>query len=687
MNKEEKLKILHEEAIQQFNDIQEVMNQERLQCLEDRRFYSIAGAQWEGLEDEYANKPRFEFNKIHLSVIRIINEYKKHRTTVSFVSKVGDKDDETAEMCAQLYRSDEQYSTAQEAYDNAFEEAVGGGFGAWRLRTCYEDEEDEDNDQQRIVFEPITDADTSVFFDLDARRYDKSDAKHAFIIHGYSKERYAREFGKESASSIHKISGQSNFDWFTPDTVYIAEYYLVEEKKDTLEIYEDPNGKQKRVYDKEFDDNPMLYEELKAYGFEKIKEKKIKRRKVRKLLIDGSRVLEDCGYIAGDQIPIVPVYGKRWFVDGVERCMGHVRLAKDAQRLKNMQISKIAHISSLGGTEKPIFAPEQVAGHEHLWSDDNIKNYPYLLTNPLLDQNGSFAALGPLGFTKAPEVPSSTAALIQTTEADMQDILGSQQQGEEMTPASSGYAIELIQSRVDKLSYVYLDNKTKSDKRSGEIWLSMARDIFIEKNRRMRGVGEQGDYTEIELMKPVINSETGEIEYQNDITNKKFDVSVTVGPHSDSARQATVRNILGIMQLSQDPDTNMVLTATAIRNMDGEGLAGVREYYRKKLIRVGVEKPNNKDLEELEQEAQNKQPDPQAMYLQASAQQANAQAEKAQADTVLALAKAEETKAKTAVQVASMNLEERKFLMQELQNFNNRQAENKPADGVEGQLT
>jgi hypothetical protein len=66
---------------------------------------------------------------------------------------------------------------ADEAYDNAFEEAVGGGIGAWRLRTVYEDDEDEDNDRQRIMFEPIFDADSSVFFDLNSKRQDKSDAQ------------------------------------------------------------------------------------------------------------------------------------------------------------------------------------------------------------------------------------------------------------------------------------------------------------------------------------------------------------------------------------------------------------------------------------------------------------------------------------------------------------------------------
>jgi phage terminase large subunit len=50
---------LHAEALRQFNDIQTALRDERLQCLQDRRFYSLAGAQWEGpLYDQYENKPR-----------------------------------------------------------------------------------------------------------------------------------------------------------------------------------------------------------------------------------------------------------------------------------------------------------------------------------------------------------------------------------------------------------------------------------------------------------------------------------------------------------------------------------------------------------------------------------------------------------------------------------------------------
>jgi hypothetical protein len=177
---EQRLGSVHDRALREFDRIQASLRDERKQCLEDRRFYSVAGAQWEGpLSQQFDNKPKFEVNKVHLAVIRIINEYRNNRITVDFVSKDGIDNDALADTCDGLYRADEDDSSAEEAYDNAFEEAVGGGFGAWRLRNKYEDDEDPENEQQRIAFEPIYDADSSVFFDLDAKKQDKSDAKRA----------------------------------------------------------------------------------------------------------------------------------------------------------------------------------------------------------------------------------------------------------------------------------------------------------------------------------------------------------------------------------------------------------------------------------------------------------------------------------------------------------------------------
>jgi hypothetical protein len=639
---EDKLSIIHQAARAEFDQIQGAMYQERMNCLGDRRFCSLAGAQWEGpLGDQFENKPRFEVNKIHMAVLRIINEYRNNRITVNFSSKEGEEYDKLADTCAGLYRADEQDSGAEEAYDNAFEEAVMGGFGAWRLRTEYQNEEDPEDDKQRVCIEPIFDADTSVYFDLGAKRQDKADAKRCFVLTSMTREAYKAEYD-DDPSTWPKTITRSQFDWYTPSVVYVAEYYKVEEVSEQIRIYKDFNGEEESLRPEELDKE----EEMLATGWKEVRRKKVKTRKVRKYIMSGAKILEDCGYIAGKNIPIIPVYGKRWFVDNVERCMGHVRLAKDAQRLKNMQLSKLGEISALSAMEKPILVPEQVAGHQLMWAEDNLKNYPYLLINTLTDANGSPMVAGPVAYTKPPALPPSMAALLQLTEVDMQEILGSPGQGDKMVSHLSGKTVELIQQRLDMQTFIYMSNMAKAVKRCGEVWLSIARDIFIEEGRKMKTVHESGKMEPIELLKPVVNEE-GEIEYENDMSSAEYDVVVSVGPSSATKRLATVRALTDMMTMTQDPEMTQVLSAMAMLNMEGEGISDVRDYFRKKLLMMGVLKPTEAEAEEMAVAAQNAQPDPQAQYLQAASEEAIARASKAQADSILAVAKAEEARAKT----------------------------------------
>jgi hypothetical protein len=670
MSKEQYLNNLHSDALNQFNDIQTALRDERLQCLQDRRFYSLAGSQWEGpLWDVYENKPRFEVNKVHLAVIRIINEYRNNRITVDYVSKDGSENDKLAETCDGLYRADEQDSVADEAYDNAFEEAVGGGFGAWRLRTVYEDEEDEDNEKQRIRIEPIFDADSSVFFDLNAKRQDKADARFAFVVTSMTRASYKEEWG-DDPTDWPKIIHQYEFDWCTPDVVYVAEYYKVEDVTETVRIFRAIDGTEERYRQADFDADPALEETLAAIGSQEVRQRKIKSRRVHKYIMSGGKILEDAGYIAGKEIPIVPVYGKRWFVDNVERCMGHVRLAKDAQRLKNMQLSKLGEISALSSVEKPILVPEQVAGHQVMWADDNLRNYPYLLVNPITGPDGSQQISGPVAYTRSPQIPPAMAALLQITEQDMQDILGSSQQADKMVSNISGKAIEMIQTRLDMQTFIYMSNFAKGMKRCGEIWLSMARDIYVEEGRKMKVVEADESVGMIELMRPMV-SETGEVVMENDLSRAKFDVNVDVGPSSSSKRAATVRALTGMMAITDDQQTKQVLQAMAMMNMEGEGIGEVRDFFRKQLVRMGVVKPTEQEQEEMMVELQGQPEDPNKIFLQAAAEEAIAKAAKARADTVDTIADAEYKRAKTAETLANIDNEDQRLAVESARTISN----------------
>lgn len=645
-----------------FDSIQEAVREVRVQCLADRRFYSIPGAQWEGPHGEqFANKPRFEFNKTHLAVLRIINEYRNNRITVDFTPKDGGEADDLADTCDGLFRADEQDSGAQEAYDTCFEEGTAGGMGAIRLRARYVDDDDDSDERQRVAIEPIPEADTCVFFSLDGKRQDKADASRCYVLTSMTREDYRLEY-KDDPTSWPKDISQGEFDWATPDVVWVAEVYEVEQASQLVYTYKglalsDDEASELKFTDVELTDEKRA--ELDATGFRLVGEKRTKRRRVHKYIMSGSKVLSDEGYIAGTCIPVIPYYGKRWYVDGVERCQGHVRLARDAQVLDNMIKSWLAEMAARFDVEKPILTPEMIAGHSTMWARDVVDKYPYLLVNPILDPASGQSVIPVMQYTKAPNLPPAMAALAQMASQALEDMLGNQQAGEELNPNMSGKAVELVQNRLDMQTFIYIDNFRKTVKRMGEVWLSMMKDIAVEPGRRMKTLGANGEAGAVELMRPVLG-ENGELVRENDLSKAKFDVNVDVGPSSTSRAAATVRAVTGLMQMTQDPETLGMLTHVALTNMDGEGLKEVKEWSRKKLVRAGVFKPTDEEAAEMQAEQANAQPDANQVYLMNAAQKEAAAARlneakvgQTVADTIHKLSQVEQGREAHAVQMTA----------------------------------
>lgn len=651
---------LHASFLREFDQIQAAGHDVRMMCLQDRRFCSVPGAQWEGAAGEqFENKPRFEFNKIHLAVIRIINEYRNNRIGVDFTSKDGTDAGPLADTCDGLFRADEQDSGAQEAYDNCFEEGTTGGFGAMRARAVYIDEDDDENDRQRVAIEPIFDADSCVWFSLDGKRQDKADATKCFVLNAYTHDKYEEEFGDDPASWPKSVT-QAHFDWCTPDVLWVAEVYVVEKKTELLHYFRglalgDDEKNEMVLSDEELQEDGKA-QDLAATGFREMRQKRVQRRAIHKYLCSGGKILEDCGLIPGTCIPIIPFYGKRWYVDGIERCMGHVRLARDAQMLNNMLMSWLAEMAARFDIEKPIVTPAQIAGHSEMWANDVIEKYPYLVLNPLLDSQGGEipGTAVPMGYTKAPTIPPAMAALTQLAQQALEDLLGNQQAGEQLQPNQSGKAVELIQQRLDMQVFIYMSNFAKTIKRLGEVWLSMNKELLVEEGRKMKVVHAGGETGSIELMRPMIDEDTGEKYRENDLTEAKFDIYADVGPSSSSRRAATVRALTGMMQLTQDGETLAVLTSMVMMNMEGEGLADVQAFFRKKLVSMGAVKPTKEEADEMAKAQAQQQPDPNAEFLHAAALEKLAAAKKAEKDGNLTDAKVADTHATTIATLAGI---------------------------------
>lgn len=635
-------------ALDQFNEITSAVRDERMLSLEDRRFVFVAGAQWEGdWGAQFENGLRVEINKVARGHDKIISDYRANRFVVNFRPCDDKSDDDTADLLNGLMWADMHRSKGHQALDNAFGEGASGGFGAWRLTNELEDEFDFDNDHQRIGIYQIPDADQRVFFDLDAKLYDKSDARYAYVLHSMTVRAFKAEYGADRIATWPENRSRSNiFDWFRPNVVYVAEYYEVEEVRENLKVFRSAIvGEDQRYWESDLTEE--MEQSLRVEGFRLVQQRKIKRRRVHKWILSGCEVLEDKGYIAGEHIPIIPVYGKRVFIDNVERFKGHVRDAKDPARVYNAQVSKLAEIASLSPREVPIFAPEQVDGLQSHWANMNIERHPYALAHPLYDaETGSIIQNGPIGKIESPQVPPVLGALIQQTGADIAEITNADDGAMEIKSNVSGEAMDIAASRIDQKSFIYMDNFRQSMQRFGEVYYSMAKEVYCEEGREVTVMDEESEQSTAQLSEQYTDPKTQVSRKRYDLSVGKYNVFADVTEATATRRDKTVRTMTNLAQVAGafgDTDTAQAALLTAIMNMDGEGVDDFKTYARKRAVDMGLVEPTEQEQQEAAAAQEQAGPDPQAVVMEAQGKALLAQAGKFEAETKLTGAKTVQT--------------------------------------------
>lgn len=649
--KSDKLKAVFDRAIKRFQDTAEPQLEMRELALSARRFVTIPGAQWEGIwGEQFENTPRVEVPKILRGIRKIETDYRDNRIAPDFRPSGGESDQETADTLDGLHRADSYQFKAQQARDNAFSEAVRGGFGAYRLTNEWADPYDKDSDEQRI--NPgmvIVDADQRVFFDLNSKLYDKSDARFAFVITSFTRDAFEEQYPDAACSSWDDYSYFGRYEWASPDMVRVAEYYEREEVSERLYVLTHTLvGQEERFWHSDITDEEI--EERQAQGWT-VTERRKKRVRIHKYIISGTELLSDQGRIAGPHIPIVPVYGARDFVDDQERFTGYVQPRMDAQRLYNAKVSKLAEVDTLAPRETPIFATEQMTPNlAAQWATANISRLPYLLVNPLRNEDGSIAVAGEIGKVMPPQLPPVTAGLLQIANNDLTE--DDQDGASEIRANTSADAMDIAATRVDAKSGVFLDNMRQSVQREGEIYLGMAGEVYVEPGRIVETMDEDGGDGTAVLMQAA-TGKNGNFHIRNDFTRGRYKVIASVSEATATRRDKTVKRCLQAAQIAisaQDMEGAQAFIGTAMLNSDGEGMQDLQQWYRQRMVSMGVVPPNEDEKAAMEQAAQNEQPDPtvemvgaQTEALRADAEETMAKARKTDADTGLAQAKTIET--------------------------------------------
>lgn len=589
--------------------------------------------QWDdNLLGETQLQYRGEFDILRKAIRQITSQMQANPVQVDFKPKDTSRED-GADILDGIYRTEDGRNTSIEAYDNARQEQIVCGVGAWVLENEYEMGAI-GNTNQVIRRKPIYEANNNVFWDPNAKRLDKSDAMYVSIIHAYSEDGY-----KEL---VHKLTGEPEdeinlssfkypeesyvFPWISEtNKIYVGEFYYRELVDSKVYFLTDPQGQEIILRDRDIEE---IMDELIDSGYSIVDEKKTERYQVTKYIMSGDAILEET-VVPGQHIPVVPLYGERAFVESEEHYEGITRKAKDPQRLRNFNMSYLADITSRSPREKPIFTPEQIQGFEFMYEESGSENnYPFLYQNRT-DAAGQPLPVGPIGTLPAPNIPPALIATLQETRTAVEDVANPGLPQDIADPDASGKAIYALQNRLDQQSMIYQTNFKHAKRRDGEIFASMAAEVY-DTPRQVTITKPDGTTTQGQMMQVVIDRETGNPVVLNDVTNMEFDVLADVGPSFSSQKEQTMDRIeMMLGQLPPGDPVRDMLQLQMLSMIDGESMKPVREFVNKQMLIKGYKEPETEEeialMQQLAQaQAQNQQPDP-AMVL-AEAEMVKAQA-------------------------------------------------------------
>lgn len=647
-------------------------------------------SQWDDWLSNYTTlQYRGQFDIVRPVVRKLVTEMRQNPIEVMYKPKDGASPD-AADILMGMYRTDMRHNSAKIAVNVAVREQLECGVAAWRLVTDYEDQDPTSNNQviRRV---PIHEACTHVIWDCNSKMMDKSDARHVTLINAMSIEgweAFAEEEGidPENYPDFQNPDTDWVFTWTNKDVVYVGEHYEVKEEKERVFIYEQPvTGQMVSYYKRDIKD---VIDDLAEAGYIKVGEKKITRRRVYKYLVTNSAMLKGPIDIAGQHLPVVPVFGEWSFVGDKEVYEGVVRLAKDGQRLRNMIMSFNADIVARSPRKKPIFWAEQIAGYEHMYNSED--EYPYYLMNRT-DENGGDLPAQPLAYIDNPEVPQANAYMLEAATAAVKEVASL---GVDTEAAGSQVAFDTINqlnARSDMETYVFLDNLSTAMRRDGEIYASMVNDIY-DVPRQVMMTMPDGTEKDVEVLNQVVDYQTGQVVTLNDVRGR-YETYTDTGPSFQSMKSQNRAEILDLMgKVPPGTPEYQMLLLQYFTLLDGKGVEMMREYANKQLVMMGLKKPETPEEEQMVAEAQQqpKEPSPEDKLAQGALLTGQADLQKAmndeqriQVDAMKAQADIQLSNAKIAEILASVDLDKQKevrSMLELLGQFQQKQTDNARAD-------
>ena len=543
------------EALDRFKKAEEYERENRDLAAEDFRF--AAGEQWPDeirREREASDRPCLTFNRLPAFIAQVVGDARQNKPAIKVLPCDSGADVETAEIYNGLIRNIESQSRATQAYITAFENAVTGGVGAFRILTKYASD---DSFEQDIRIERITNP-FSVYWDPNAREYDKSDANWCFVSEWVTKEAFEQRYPDQTPTDWEsEYKGVDTGYWSLDDKVRLAEYWCKKPVKRRIGLI---NGQVIEVQ-----------KGMEQWPFEMTRE--VETFKVVRYLLSGHAILEGPSDWAGHYIPIVPVFGPEEWIDERIRYRSLIRYAKDPQRQYNYWQSVITEKVALAPKSPWLVTPSMIAGLERFWNAANRENRAYLPFNP--DPVVGKPERQQPAYVQAAELQQAAQAVddMKATMGLYDASLGAQ------SNETSGRAIIARQREGDNATYAWIDNLARSIQHAGRILVDLIPRIY-DTARIVRIMGED----ETAEMVP-INYVTPDGQKIHDLTVGKYDVEIVVGPSYATKRMEAAESMMAFIQAV--PATAQIAGDLLAKSFDWPGADAIAERL-KKLLPPGI---------------------------------------------------------------------------------------------------
>ena len=588
--------------------------------------------QWDdSLLGESQLEYRGEFNIIRKGLRHVLSLLANRDVAVDFEPIEGSSQaDQVAETMDGLYRTTIRKLESREAFRMGRQETVSCGFGAWELENTYSGV----GNLQEVTRSPVHEANNTLFWDPNGELEDKSDADYCSIIKSFSRE------GIENY--IHELTGEEGYvpsNFKTPEEsyvfpwilenerYYVGRFYCREKEPLRVHMFVDLLGNPLELTDeKAVERQPFLLEA--GYQFHSTVERE--KYCIKRYIVTGQEILEEVR-VPGENIPVVPMYGERQFVEGEEHYEGIVRLAKDPQRLRNFQLSYLASLVGQSPRRKPIFTADQIEGFEEMYElNGSDNNFPYLLQHRLTAM-GEELPLGPVGEMPEQPIPTALAASIDLSRQAVEDVINPGLPQNLSDVDMSGRGVEEVNKRMDQQSALFQESYKTALRRDAVVFASMAAEVY-DSNRKVTLTAPDGKRRQAQLMTPAFNTQSGQVEMQNDLTQAKFEVYADLRDTHETVEQEVRADTLELIKMLPPEDPiRAILILKYIERVPGSSFEDIRTFATHQLVRQGIRPPETPEEQQIAQQAAQQAQEPDANTLLAMAEMEKAKADQAAA--------------------------------------------------------